>query len=172
MNYVQIGFTQKPHGTGGELKVKIFDEYIEDFLTIETVFLEMKGQKVPWFVENIRGSQDIIVKFEDVEHREKAASIASKELYLRESDILAQQERTIPQEVTPYGHLAGFSLWDAEKGLLGVIEEVQQLPGQEMAILEYESKAIMVPLIPAFILSIDAANQKVVVSLPEGLLDL
>ena len=40
-NLIKIGYTQKPHGLSGELKVFIEEIYEEDFMECETVFLNI-----------------------------------------------------------------------------------------------------------------------------------
>ena len=45
--YVNIGYTKKPFGITGELKVHIEEEYLEDFLQAKVFFLKMNGKPVP-----------------------------------------------------------------------------------------------------------------------------
>lgn len=171
--FVEIGFTKKTHGIGGELKVGIEPNFVEDFLKAETVFLEVRGKKVPYFIAAVRGAgAEPIVKFEDVDTREAAQLISSKPLFLRESDILDDSEREIPQEDSGYVFCKGYTMVDATLGEVGKITSVEQMPAQEMATVETANGPAFVPLIEAFIQKIDKRAKRVFVDLPEGLLEL
>jgi len=63
-------------------------------------------------------------------------------------------------------------LVDENHGLIGIINEVTEMPQQEMAVLNYREKEILIPLHATLIEAIDTTNQKITVRLPEGLLDL
>ena len=60
---------------------------------------------------------------------------------------------------------------DALLGEIGIIDEVLEMPQQEMAFLKYKERDVLVPLNEQFIQSIDEANRQVMVDLPDGLLD-
>jgi 16S rRNA processing protein RimM len=172
-NYIQIGYTQKTHGVAGELKIMIETPFTEDFLKNDRVFLEIKGGKIPYFVEAIRGSDGNIVKFEDIDNREKALSLQSKPVFLREEDLIpdADRELDIPEEETlEFEYLTGFQLHDATLGLVGTIEEVLEMPQQEMAALHYHGQYVLIPLHTALILDINKNGKTIQMDLPEGLL--
>ena len=65
-SYVSIGYTRKPVGIKGELRLHVEERYLEDFLQAKVLFLEMGGAPVPYFVESIRIAKTPIVKFEDI----------------------------------------------------------------------------------------------------------
>ena len=53
-----------------------------------------------------------------------------------------------------------------------LIEDIEEYPQQEMAVLKYKEKTILIPLIESFIEREDEANKRIYINLPEGLLDL
>ena len=170
MEYIQIGFTKKTHGVSGELKIAI-DEVFEDlFLSAERVFIEVKGNKMPFFIENIRGGGELIVHFEDVTNKDQALLIQSKGVFLPSSEVPASLE--IEDDSLEYSHLEGFSMIDKEAGVVGTIEEVLDMPQQEMALIVFKHREILIPLNDALILKIDKKQKTVHVELPDGLLDL
>jgi 16S rRNA processing protein RimM len=171
--FVNIGHTRKAHGLTGEIKVSIDEQYLEDFLKNERVFIGVKNLKIPYFIANIRGKGEMIVHLEEVNDRDAAQALQSKEIFLREEDLLADDEREFefPEESLEYGYLAGFSISDKTLGLIGVIDEVLEMPQQEMALLRYKNREVLIPLNDSFILDIDKNNKQVAMDLPEGLLD-
>ena len=96
--YTSIGFTKKCHGVKGELKVIVEEKYLEDFINTTAIFLMIKGKPVPFFVEKIRSGNDLILKLEDIDSKETAHPLNSKEIFLPSNQILKQEERTIAIE--------------------------------------------------------------------------
>ena len=74
--------------------------------------------------------------------------------------------------VDPLSLLEDFVLFDKEKTRIGSIREIVEYPQQLIAVVEYEGKEIMIPLAEQLIIEIDEENQKLVMELPEGILDL
>jgi ribosomal 30S subunit maturation factor RimM len=93
--YVTIGHTKKAHGITGEIKMHIEDRYAEDFLKNERIFIDVKGTKVPYFIANVRGTNEFIVQLEEVDAREVAQALQSREICLREKDLIPDDEREI-----------------------------------------------------------------------------
>jgi 16S rRNA processing protein RimM len=171
--YVLIGHTRKAHGITGELKLHIEERYLEDFLKNERVFLDIKGTKIPYFVANVRGKGEMILQLEDVSDRDAAAMLQGREVFLREKDLLLEEERELEYEedVLEYAHVTGFLLVDKTLGEIGLIDEVLEMPQQEMAFLKYHKREVLVPLNEHLIVEIDLKNKKVMMDLPEGLLE-
>lgn len=172
--YIIIGRTRKAHGLTGELKVSIEDRYLEDFMKNERIFLDVKGVKIPYFIDNVRGGGEMILKLEEVDNRDTAIALQGRELLLREQDILSDQEREFEfeeEEGLEYAHLSGYLLVDERLGEIGHIDEVLEMPQQEMAFLKFKGREVLVPLNKQFIQSIDDTKRVVMMDLPDGLLD-
>ncbi len=167
MELISIGYLQKPHGTKGEIKVTIEDTYWEDCLAASVFFVEVEGQALPYFKTRIHTKNPITIQFEDINSREAAKVIASKELFLRAEDVHAALNETLA-----YTSYEGFLLLDKELGKIGVISEVLELPQQQMAVVAYAGKEVMIPLNDTFIRDIDKKQKHLHMELPAGLLDL
>jgi 16S rRNA processing protein RimM len=169
-NLISVGHTKKSHGLKGELKVQIEEQYLDDFLAAETIFLEIKGKKLPFFVESIREGNEVLVKLEGVDSREAADNLASKELFLREEDLASVEETTAdPDDFTQY---IGYHVHDTELGVIGAIEDIFEYPQQMMAALTYQNREVLLPMHAAFIKNIQSDNKIILMELPEGLLEL
>lgn len=168
---VQIGFTKKPHGLKGEIKLHVEDRYLEDLMNVDIVIVQIKGKPTPFFVEDIRVGNAIIGKFEDIDTPESALSIANKELSIREQDIIPDDEREIEVEGMQYDKCIGYTLFDGEKEI-GNIIEILEYPQQEMAVVEYENREVLIPLNAAFVKKRDDKAKIILMDLPDGILDL
>ncbi|MFN0215341.1 MAG: ribosome maturation factor RimM [Saprospiraceae bacterium] len=174
IQYVTIGRTRKAHGLSGELKVFIEERYLEDFMKNERIFLELKGAKLPYFIASVRGGGEMILKLEEVDNRDTATLLQSRDVLLRTQDILPDHAREFEFEdakALEYGSLIGYRMIDNTLGEIGFIDEVLEMPQQEMAFLKYKGKEVLVPLNEQFINSVDEENHRVLVDLPDGLLD-
>ena len=83
---ISIGFTKKPHGLKGEIKLHIEEKYLEDMLNTDIVLLDIKGKKTPFFVEDVRVGNNIIAKFEDINTPEGATSAVHDVMQLENGD--------------------------------------------------------------------------------------
>jgi 16S rRNA processing protein RimM len=168
---VKIGATMNPHGLKGELKVFIEEQYEEDFLETDTVFLTLAGKKIPYFIEAVRGGNAMIVKFEDVDTIEAATKIAKKDMEIRATDLIPDEEREL-DIIETYKYLEGFMLHDESIWQIAEIDEVIDMPHQEIAVVVYQNKEILIPLNEKLIVSIDEDKKVILMDLPEGLLTL
>ncbi len=166
---VSVGFTKKTHGAQGELKITLKDEYFDDFVNSEVVFINVQGKPLPFFIENLRDAGDILLKIEDVDSPTEAKLLTSKELFLREQDVKEFKKEV---GIVTYDKLAGFSLYDEQLGLVGEIASVETLPHQYLAIVNYRQNEIYVPLHASLVVSLNEKEQKITLRLPEGLLEL
>lgn len=166
-----IGYTKKPHGLKGEIKLDVDDKYLDALLESEVLVLKIKGKDTPFFVEDIRIGNAIIAKFEDVNTPEEALSIASKEIYIKEELISEEVIAAINDPEDPE-NWTGYTVIDLTYGPLGVIDSVQEYPQQFMGMVEYQKKQVLIPLHPNLIVQLDNENKILKVDLPEGLLEL
>lgn len=173
--YVNIGYTRKAHGLSGELKFAIEEQFLEDFLKNERIFIAVRSSKIPYFIANVRGKGELIVQLEDVDNRDAAQLLQSKEIFLREQDILPTKPPKIEvpdEDELEYERLVGYLIVDQIMGDIGAIDEVLEMPQQEMAFLKHKGRDVLIPLNDQMIISIDEVNKKVLMDLPDGLLDV
>ena len=172
IDFQSIGFTKKTHGVKGELRLKIEDAYLEDFAQAEVVFLNIDGRKIPYFVEKVNFDNSFTIKFEEHDSRESVLLLTGKEIFLRGKDILTDSERTIEVETLVYEKYTNFEILDKTLGKLGSIEEVIEFPQQEMAVVVYQEKDLLIPLNEHLIIEIKEEERIILMDLPDGLLNL
>ncbi len=166
--YIEIGYTKKTRGINGEVKVFVKDEYFDDFLEAGVLFIDVQGGYVPFFVESIRETNALLLKFEDINSPEEAAPVTGKPFYMRASDLRAPQSAP----PTDFSLLRGFRIVDLDSGPVGPIREILELPQQIMAVVEYGDGEVLIPLNDQLITGIDEEAQILEMDLPEGLLEL
>jgi len=163
-----IGYITKTKGLKGE--VQIYFEYDEPLdLVLDSVFAEINGKLVPYFVSSykLQNNQTGNFYFDDVDTIEKAQTLIRKKLYLPETlkPVKDGDEFLITD-------LKGFIVFDETAGELGEIIEIHEYPQQFVAVVPYKFIEIMFPLNDDLIVEINEEKGILKVNLPEGLIDL
>ncbi len=164
----KIGFILKPHGLKGAVTISWDADAPEDLHSLSSVFLEIAGDLVPYFIESIspKGNK-AFVKFEDVSSIEEAEEIAKKAVYLaRESRPKSIRGEFYDDEV------AGFLVTDENLGDLGVISGVMNAGPNRLLVLNHQEKEVLIPVNSPFIRSLNKAKKTFMVNLPDGFLDI
>ena len=172
--YVKIGRIVKPFGYKGDLKVLLditYKELIESLegFTLEAFFIFKQERSVPYFIEKITPQQSekhILVKLEDIHSKEEGLLLSGKEIHLPQNMISLVEETGI------YAAVIGFMAEDGEAGELGRIEDILQLPHQEIAQINFRDQELLVPLNEETVINIDHPHKKILLKLPKGLLDV
>jgi 16S rRNA processing protein RimM len=169
MEYTEIGYTLKPHGLAGEIKIFVQEQWEEAIEDLEMVYLEIKGRKVPYFLDQVRGGGALIASFEDIDDRDAALVISSKPMFARSSDLPAPT----PVQTVQIPDFVGYQLLNEhDQSLIGTITDIIEYPHQIMAVLDCAGKEVIIPLAVQYVKSEDVDKRILVVDLPEGLLDL
>lgn len=163
-----IGYITKTKGLKGELQLFFeFENY--HALDLDILFLELNGKMVPFFnaSHKLYDNSTGLFFFEDVDHIDKAQPLIKKKVYLPLSKIPERDEGDFS-----YLDLKGFTVTDKTDGILGEISAVNEYPQQFVATLYYNEKEILFPLNEEIITQLDEDAKTLLVSLPDGLLDL
>ena len=165
----EIGRTSKSHGLEGGIRFDIKDEFLEDFLSVEVVFIEQKGQPVPYFIEEVKGIH-FVVQLEGIKTKEQAKELAKKKVFIRKESLIPEDQKTYVAPAAEYEPYVGYMVEEAALGEIGLIREIVEYPEQELALIEYKEKEILIPLNDTFIKGINDADQKIFMSLPEDMI--
>jgi len=163
-----IGQINKPHGVNGEMSFS-FTSDIFDREDIPYFVFEMQGILVPFFLEEYRfkGSSTGLLKLDGVTTDEQARAFYGLTIYLPKKFLEKVEDAEIELD-----YFAGFSLVDAERGVLGVISEVDQTTENVLFVIPTEDDELLIPAGEEYIDEIDHEKKIIYVRLPEGLLDL
>lgn len=173
MEYIKIGYINKPHGIKGELKVVVEDKFVDSFFDADVVFSDIAGSKAPYFIESIRDAGFLLMTLEDFKTKEEVALLSKKNLYMRRSDINLTDEEIEDDDKLVYEYLQGYTMYDTTTEVeVGTIHAILPFPQQEMAEIIVEDKQKYIPIQPVWIVEIDNENKVIKMELPEGILDL
>ena len=71
-----------------------------------------------------------------------------------------------------YQQLLGCQVFLQSDELIGEVDEIVKLPGQDLLSVAKNGKKVLIPMVKKIIISIDVLTKKIVVNPPEGLLDV
>ena len=162
----RIGKLSKPHGIKGEISL-MFQDDVFDRVEAEYLVLGIDGILVPFFMEEYRFRSDelALVKFEDIDSQERAAELTGCEVFFPRA--LAEID---DNEELSYAQIVGFEIVDDNSGKsVGVIASVDN--STDNVLFELENGGL-IPVADDWIKNIDGNKRQIVMTLPEGLLDL
>ncbi|MGV3589070.1 MAG: ribosome maturation factor RimM [Adhaeribacter sp.] len=164
-----LGYIVRTHGVKGQV-VAFFDvDYPEDYEELESVFLQLNGKLVPFFIDalDIQPNGRIIIKFEDVDSIVEAEKLKNIALYLP-----LDQLPELDEDQFYFHEVIGYTVVDEQLGELGTIREIYEMPYQDLMAMDYQGVEVLIPVQDELILRADKAVQKLFVNLPEGLVDI
>ena len=165
---ILLGRISRINGYDGSVNVKLEKDFIENIPEMESVFLEIHGKPVPFFISSSEyGGSDILkIRFDGYDSYEKIIEFNGCKIYLTVNDADLSPEKGT-------GDINGFKVYIEEKELLGTVTEVIRNPGQDLIkIVSPVNKEILVPFHKDFILKTDFKNRIIKLILPEGLTEL
>lgn len=161
-----LGSIAKAHGVAGEVIIRLNQNKIVTRHKWESVFVEIDGLLVPFFISDIREGKgnELIVRFDDVNDRPKAVKLMGKKVFVPASRVKIQDPKTIHEDVV------GFMVVDKVAGEIGEIESVIDIAENPMIQVRYQNKKIFIPWQERFILGYDPGNKTIIFDLPSGIL--
>ena len=167
-NYRNIGKIVSAYGLKGDLIVLHHLGKKIAVSKIKVIFLEQKKDELlPYFIENIRkkGDDELHLKLEGIDSKEAATKFIRREVWLNEEEI-----QTHTNKNNPIGWV-GYRILDQGTDLGPILEVIEQ-PHQILCRIEIDAKEVLIPLNEQTLNKVDHKNKTVLLTLPDGLLDV
>jgi len=165
----ELGIIKQTHGLEGGMTVYFDVDYPDDYLDLESVFIEINYQLVPYFVEDIKPKgNDMILYLEDIDTVEKARQLKGCKLYLPLKELSDLEPDTFY-----YHDLIGFDIIDTtSQQNIGKLESIVEMPAQYLAQTTVNGKEVLIPLVQSLISHINEEAKQIYLHIPEGLIDV
>jgi 16S rRNA processing protein RimM len=167
-NDILLGRITKLSGFEGAIIVKLEKIFIQNIPRMESVFLEIEGRPVPFFISDLEYSGSDILKlwFDGYNSIEKISEFIGCSIFLT-SSLPDDKKDTDDQD------LIGYLVFNQEKILLGSISEIISNNGQWLINVIFNNKKdFLIPFHENLIISIDQDKKTVIMDIPEGLLEI
>jgi 16S rRNA processing protein RimM len=164
-----LGKITKPHGLKGEVTIWLDVDVPENYIDLDGLFLEIKGQLVPYIIEElqVRGKKSI-VKFEDINSIEATETIIDAEAYLPIKKLPKLKGKQFY-----YHEVIGYQIIDSNSQKdLGELKAIYESTGQDLFAVDINETEVLIPIIDNFLDTIDHSEKRIHVTLPDGLLDI
>ena len=164
-----LGKIAKKFSFKGEVLIYLDTDEPELYEDMESVFVEFNKNLIPFFIENssLHKNDFLRVQFEDVDTEEEADSIMNCEVYLP----LTMLPKLTGNQFY-YHEVIGFEIKDLRLGVFGKIVSINDSSAQPLFEVINGNVEILIPMIDAFLVKIDRENKKVIMDLPEGLVEM
>jgi len=165
-----LGKIVKKYGLKGELLAKIDTDEPENYENLESIFLEIKGKLIPFFLNqsSLHKATTLRLDFEDINTLEEAEALIGKSIYLP-LDTLPQ----LSGNKFYFHEIINFDAVDNQTGLIGKITAVNDTAPQAYFIVnDADSNEILIPVSDRFIHKVDRTKKTIFFDLPEGLIDI
>jgi 16S rRNA processing protein RimM len=153
----------------GELLVKLDTDEPELFIEMESVFIEIGKNLVPFFIERSQLHKSLLlrIKIEDIDDEPAADALMKRDLYLPLSFLPALDGNKF------YFHeVINYKMIDTHHGEIGTITGINDMTTQALFVVDHGGAEILIPLNDHFIDNVDRKNKTITVTTPEGLIDL
>lgn len=164
-----LGKVVSKYSFKGEVLVKLDTDEPEIYENMESVFVQLGQNLVPFFIDRCRLHKSALLRidFEEVKDEAAANKILGAGLYL---------PLTMLPKLTGnkfyYHEIIGFTLMDELHGDIGIIEAINDAASQVLFEAKKGTKELLIPLSDEIITKVDRENKTIYVKTPEGLVDL
>jgi 16S rRNA processing protein RimM len=164
----QLGYLIKKHGVGGEMQAMLETETPSYYKNLESVFVEINQKLVPFFIQSLRISErKAVFKFEDIDSAEDTEALAGARLFLPLTQLPPMGEGQFY-----YHDVVGYDVEDIQTGPVGKVTNFYLLGEQDILAIDCQGKEVLIPIVDAFIHKVDKENQRLIMNLPDGLIDI
>ncbi|HUX95891.1 MAG TPA: ribosome maturation factor RimM [Bacteroidales bacterium] len=165
---ILLGRITKAIGYEGAVSVKLERSFIENIPQIESVFIEIDGRPVPFFISesDYSGSDILKLKFNDYNTEAKVTGFRGCRVYITSGD-------SYNDHADDFNELKGYEVMNEGDLSLGKVTEIIKNPGQLLLkIITLHKKEILIPLHEDLIINLDNKGKIIVMNIPDGLTEI
>ena len=166
---IYIGQIAKLHGYKGGVSLFLDVTHPEEYMDMESFFIEIDGILTPFFVESfkLKNKGFAAVKFQGVDSEQEARSLLKKKVFIPETELRELDESNF------YDHeVIGYEVEDVVKGKIGKVTAIADLKQNPLLVIEFKDKEILLPIFEGLIVKVDRKLKRLKVKAPDGLIDL
>lgn len=166
-DYIFIGKIGRTTKTDGTVVIIPMTSFPERFSKLKEVFLtRVKSAPKTYKVSKVTIQKEkISIKLEGVDSIEEAEKLKDFRITIHKDDKFE-----LPEDYYYISDLVNCIVYDQDENRLGQVKEVMEMAANDIYIVDYKGKDLLIPAISQFVRDIDTENKKIVVSLIDGML--
>lgn len=163
-----LGKITRRHGLAGNVILKLDTDQPKLYNKLESIFVEINGLLVPFFIENSSWSKldALNLAFKNSSEALVDQSL-NKDVYLP----LASLPKLTGNQFY-YHEVIGFEIMDQDNKDCGVIRSVNDQTAQNYFVTNLYGKEVVVPMIKDWIIEVNREERFIKMNVPEGLIDV
>ena len=165
---IYLGKILKPFSYKGELKIYIEDFYIDQIKELDSFLLKIQGSYIPFTIKAITKNKSNIfrISLDGIDSEDLAKKLTGIEIYSENNLIKSENLKTNKNYI-----FMDFVIYN-NNSIIGKIIDIIENKNQDLFVVVFNEKRILIPLVDEFVVKIDNDNKKILMNLPEGLTDL
>lgn len=166
METEEIGYISKTHGLKGHIILRLNDLINIDEESIKSIFLDINGSQVPYFIEECRpNNTGYIVKLETIDTVDTSKKLIGKKAFAL-TDFILENDESLNEFI-------GYAIIDTKLGNIGNIAEVDEKTDNVIVkVIHPTGIEIILPFNDDFIIEIDDDLKTIEFDAPEGLIEM
>ena len=166
MNTEEIGYISKTHGLKGHVILRLNELVRIDEQAIKSIFLELNGSQVPYFIEECRpNNAGYILKLETIDAVDMSKKLIGKKAFAL-TDFILEEEESLNEFIS-------YTVIDSKLGNIGIIADVDEKTDNVIIkVIHPSGVEIILPFNDDFIIEIDDDLKTIHFDAPEGLIDM
>lgn len=170
---INIGHYNKPHGINGEISatVEVDFDVLQD---LSCLVSEIDGIFVPFFIDAMRpkSAETILFTIDGMTSEQDVQRLVNHDIYALKREFRQESEDT-DADAYPLDFFIGFDLEEDNGNRVGQIVDVNEQTENAFFIVQRDNgDEVLVPAVDDLIVEFDLDNKVMVMTLPDGLLDL
>ena len=164
--YLQVGTIIKTHGIRGEVKVYPLTDDVSRFNNLKKVILEPDKDNLVLEICGVKFFKNLVIlKFKDFDN------INDIEMHVKKGIYVAREEAVDLEEDEYFvADLIGLDVITDEGKAFGTVKDVLHTGANDVYVIDYDDKEILVPAIKECILDINIDDNLMKIHLMKGLL--
>lgn len=166
METEEIGYISKTHGLKGHIILRLNDLINIDEEGIKSIFLDINGSQVPYFIEECRpNNTGYIVKLETIDTVDTSKKLIGKKAFAL-TDFILENDESLNEFI-------GYAIIDTKLGNIGNIAQVDEKTDNVIVkVIHPTGIEIILPFNDDFIIEIDDDLKTIEFDAPEGLIEM
>lgn len=168
IRFTAVAQISRSVGIKGEVKVQTFSADPARFDSLRKVYIgDEDASPSAVDVESVRWvASTPVLKLIGISSREQSDALRGQFLYVAEQDAVK------PKEGSYFIHdIVGMEVVTEEGKMIGKVKEVYQLPANDVWLVEWDEKDVMIPATKEVIQTVDHQQRRITIHAMEGLIE-
>jgi 16S rRNA processing protein RimM len=167
--FIEAGQITRTIGLKGAMQLKLNTDFKRLYNRIDTLFIDVAGNPVPYFVIKMTPKQGdmLLLELEDIENEADARQLINAKVFVT-LDIMP----TLADNEFFHHEVVGFNVVDDVVGPLGLVVDLIDVPMQSVIAVDYKGSEVLIPLAGDILVKIDRDTKTITVHCPDGLIEL